>query len=373
MEEKLLSQVIMLGAEAETRGSIAAVVEAYRAHGFFKRWPVRYLAIHGGSGVLARTRHTLKALGAFTSLLGRERRAAVHVHSAASTFWHDSVFIGLALAARRPLILQLHGGGFERMLDTASGPARAVFQAILERATAIVVPFESLGSWVRRMYRSAPVSCIPSPVSHPQVRRDGNRSNLVLFLGKLDAAKGIFDLLEAVAALRPAIADVRLVCAGEGDRAAVARYADRLGIGGAVKFTGWIGPSGKRALLESAAVFALPCYSAGLPIGLLEAMSAGVPVIAAPIGGIPEVVVDGLSGMLVAPGDTATLTRHLRTLLLDPALCARVGAAARESVRRRHSPERALAKLDDLYASLGVAALGEKPGTATQIDLRKAA
>jgi glycosyltransferase involved in cell wall biosynthesis len=373
MEEKLLSQVIMLGAEAETRGSIAAVVEAYRAHGFFKRWPVRYLATQAGGGVLERTRHTLKALGAFASLLGRERRAAVHVHTGACTFWHDSAFIGVALAARRPLILHLHGGGFERMLDTASGPARAVFQAILERAAAIVVPFESLGSWVRRLHRSAPVSCIPSPVSLPQVRRDGIRANLVLFLGKLDAGKGIFDLLEAVAALRPAIPDVRLVCAGEGDRAAVARYADRLGIGSAVKFTGWIGPSGKRALLESAAVFALPCYSAGLPIGLLEAMSAGLPVIAAPVGGIPEVVADSVSGMLVAPGDTATLSRHLRKLLLDPALSARIGAAARESVRRRHSPERTLARLDDLYASLGIAAVGAQPGAAPQIDLRKAA
>jgi glycosyltransferase involved in cell wall biosynthesis len=373
MDKRLLSRIIMLGAQPETRGSIAAVVEGYRAHGVFQRWPVEHVAMHATGGVLERSRETLKALGRFAAALGRERRAAVHAHTGASWFWHDSAFLALAFAARRPVILQLHGGGFEAMFDAAGAPARALFHAALGRAASVVVPSDLLGGWVRRLHRHALVRCIPSPVSRPQLRRSGPRQNVVLFLGKLEAAKGVFDLLEAVAAVRRAIPDVRLVCAGEGDRGAVARYADRLGILEAVKFTGWVGPSGKRALLESAAVFALPCYGAGLPIGLLEAMSAGIPVIASPVGGIPEVVADGVSGLLVAPGDTATLARHLRTLLADRALSARIGAAARESIRRRHSPERTIAQLEDLYASLGVVALGARPPAPPQVDLRKAA
>ena len=113
--------------------------------------------------------------------------------------------------------------------------------------------------------------CLPHPVAAlaaAQVAPHASRPNLILFLGRLEAAKGIFDLLEAVAALRAAVPDVRLVCAGDGNRIAVARYAERLGIADAVKFTGWVGPSGKRALLETAAVFALPSYREALPIGL---------------------------------------------------------------------------------------------------------
>src|SRR4030095_16460352 len=123
--------------------------------------------------------------------------------------------------------------------------------------------------------------------------------------------------LEAVSALRPSVPDVRLLCAGEGDRAAVARYAERLGIADAVKCTGWIGPSRKRALLENAAGFALPSYDEAPPMSLLEAMAAGVPAVVSPVGGVPEVVVDGVSGLFVAPGDVATLQRLLRKLLLD--------------------------------------------------------
>src|SRR4030095_13478701 len=103
--------------------------------------------------------------------------------------------------------------------------------------------------------------------------------------------------LEAVSALRPSVPDVRLLCAGEGDRAAVARYAERLGIADAVKCTGWIGPSGKRALLESSAVFALPSYDEALPMSLLEAMAAGIAPVASAVGGIPEAITDRVPGL----------------------------------------------------------------------------
>jgi glycosyltransferase involved in cell wall biosynthesis len=174
-----------------------------------------------------------------------------------------------------------------------------------------------------------------------------------------------------VAALRSAVPDVRLVCAGDGQRIAVARYAERLGIADAVKCTGWVGPSGKRALLETAAAFALPSYDEALPVGLCEAMAAGVPAVVSPVGGITEVVSDGVSGCLVAPGDKTSLERSLRRLLTDRAFGARLGAAARETARLRFAPERSLARLEEIYASLGLRA-GAAPAPRA-VDLRQAA
>jgi glycosyltransferase involved in cell wall biosynthesis len=90
-------------------------------------------------------------------------------------------------------------------------------------------------------------------------------------------------------------------------------------------------------------------------------MAAGVPPVASAIGGIPEVVVDGVSGFLVAPGDRASLERALRRLLIDTKLAERVGAAARETARLRFAPERALPALEEIYAALGVLAVGAAP------------
>ena len=357
----------MLGAAPETRGSVAAVVEACRDQGLFRRWPIDYLPLYGDGGPARNAALALGALKRFAALLARNARPLVHVHlSARGSLLREGAFVALAAAARCPIVVQLHGGGFERMQG-------APMRQLLEGAACVIVPCEALRAWVRSCARNANVVCLPVPVPTPAPGPEfATRPNVVLFLGRLEAAKGIYDLLEAVAGIARAVPDLRLVCAGHGERVAVARYAERLGIADAVKFTGWVGPSGKRALLETAAVLALPSYEEGMPVSLLEAMSAGVPAVASAVGGVPEVLVDGVSGFLVARGDKASLGRHLRHLLEDRALGARLGAAARESARLRFAPERAVPKLEELYSRLGLAAALEGP-KAPLPGLRKAA
>ncbi len=84
-------------------------------------------------------------------------------------------------------------------------------------------------------------------------------------------------------------------------------------------------------------MFCLPSHHEGVPLSVLEAMAAGVPVVATRVGGIPEVVEDGVSGLLVAPRDPAALELALRSVLEDPQLAQRLRAGGRE-VAARHSP-----------------------------------
>jgi glycosyltransferase involved in cell wall biosynthesis len=358
---RLYSRILMLGAAPQTRGSIAAVVDGYRAHGLFKRWPVTYVATHGAANIVQGVKLYATAVRDFGYALGQYGPMVVHAHvSAGAGFWRHAPLMAAALAARCPLVMQLHGAGFD-----------AVMKPFLEHAAAVCVPCEATRAWVRSVSRNAFTVLTPPPVSI-EVSAQEAKPSLILFLGRLEASKGLHDLLDAVAGLRAAVPDVRLACAGEGDRAAVERHAERLGIADAVKFTGWVGPSGKRALLEHAAAFALPCYEAGMPVSLAEAMSAGVPVVASRVGGIAEVVADGTHGFLVAPGDKAGLERALRKLLLDRALAARLGAAAREAARRSFAPERALRAIETVYESVGARA----PRIETPIkkpELKKAA
>jgi glycosyltransferase involved in cell wall biosynthesis len=375
-------RLIMLGAAPGTRGSVAAVVEAYRVHGLFRRWPVDYIATRIESGPLEGLLTTLRALRRFSVLLAdglaHHRRVVVHAHcEAGAGFWRGMLFMRVAAAARCPLIAHLHGSGFERLHEEASGPGRALIRSLFERAACVVAPTEALRSWTLGVAKNARVACVPSPVPLQDPSPAEARPNMVLFLGRLEAEQGIFDLLQAVARLRAGepqkLADLRLVCAGEGDRAEVAHLAERLGIGDAVKFTGRVGPSGKRALFENAAALAAPRYCAGLPMSLLEAMAAGVPAVASSVGGVSEALADGASGLLVAPGDIAALARALRSLLLDRALAGRIGRAGRETVRLRFAPERVVPRIEELYADAGLAAppvpQPERPG----VGLRKAA
>src|SRR5947199_9236892 len=109
---RLYSSIAMLGVAPETRGSIAAVVESYRANGLFKRWPIQYIATSGDGTLAHKGVLFAKATRHFATLLAQHRRMVVHVDAAAGAgFWREAAFMGAALAAGCPLVVQLHGNG----------------------------------------------------------------------------------------------------------------------------------------------------------------------------------------------------------------------------------------------------------------------
>jgi glycosyltransferase involved in cell wall biosynthesis len=350
----VIRRIVMLGTAPETRGGIGAVIGAWRAAGLFERWPIEYLATHCDGGAGAKLLAAARALRRFLALIALHRRVLVHVHCASrASFWRKSVFMALAHAARCPVVLHLHGGGFARFYEEECGPIkRRLVRHFLGRAACVIGLTGRWCDWLAPFNLN--VVCIPNPVraAGAAPRAPGR---CILFLGRIEAAKGVPELLKAFAVLRASVRDAELVCAGAGEIEAAQRQAEALGIGDAVRFTGWLGEAEKRAWLARAAAFVLPSHAEGLPMSLLEAMAAGVPVVASAVGGIPDVVKHGVNGLLVAPRDSIDLLRALRRLLREPALAARLGAAGRETVRARFSPEEVLERLDGVYAGLGVA------------------
>jgi glycosyltransferase involved in cell wall biosynthesis len=149
---------------------------------------------------------------------------------------------------------------------------------------------------------------------------------IVLAVGRLRAPKDFVTLVAATAQLAPDVACVHIV--GDGpDRPAVEREIARHRLEERVVLLGE--REDVAGLLASADVFVLPSRSEGMPMSVLEAMAAGLPVVASAVGGVPELVIDGETGTLVAPGDPDALARALGALVADPAARARLGAAAR--------------------------------------------
>lgn len=156
----------------------------------------------------------------------------------------------------------------------------------------------------------------------------------VLYLGRLVPEKGQRVLLEAVATCRAAGLDVRLVCAGGGaEQARLERAVVDLGLQGAVELPGPVGYDEVPALYRAADAFCLPSFAEGLPIVLMEAMAAGLPVVTTQIAGVPELVRDGANGLLVPPGRADLLAEALARLAGDPALRRTLGERGREAIR----------------------------------------
>jgi glycosyltransferase involved in cell wall biosynthesis len=135
--------------------------------------------------------------------------------------------------------------------------------------------------------------------------RDGNH---LLFVGRLAAVKGVPLLLEALAEARAHLPDLRLTLVGDGpDRAALLAQVHALDLGDAVDFAGYKSQSEVAALLAYSDCLVLPSFAEGVPVVLMEAMAARLPVIATRVGGTAELVDHGVSGHLIPPGDAGLL------------------------------------------------------------------
>ena len=151
---------------------------------------------------------------------------------------------------------------------------------------------------------------------------------VVVAAGRFSPEKGFAVLLAATAAVTRADPAAGLIVFGEGDmRPALEAQVARLGLAGRVALPGFT--PALDALLPAADVVALASHSEGLPNVLLEASAAGVPVVATRVGGVPEVVADGVTGLLVPPDDAPALAAALTRLLADAGLRRRLGPAGR--------------------------------------------
>ncbi|HVL76715.1 MAG TPA: glycosyltransferase family 4 protein, partial [Noviherbaspirillum sp.] len=166
--------------------------------------------------------------------------------------------------------------------------------------------------------------------------------------------KGTYDLLRAVARVVKTHPDLKLVLAGDGEIERVRREVVRLGLTSHVEVLDWVSGRRKEALLERAAIYVLPSYCEGLPMSVLEAMAAGLPVVTTPVGGVPEAITDGLEGRLVVPGDVDALCEALDALLSQLELRRQMGQAARAKIETTFSATCVLPQLEQLYRQLGI-------------------
>lgn len=179
---------------------------------------------------------------------------------------------------------------------------------------------------------------------------------LLLMLANLAPHKGQMTAVEAVARLRARGIDVECWLAGVergGESAFAEKLSERiaaLGVADRVRLLGQ--RSDVPDLLRAADAFLLPSTNEGLPLSILEAQSVGVPVVAAPTAGVPEIVTDGVTGFLVAADDADGYAGRLAQILSDPGLARSLATAGREQVKRRHEWSAYMAKIMDVYAEV---------------------
>ncbi|HEY8197848.1 MAG TPA: glycosyltransferase [Gemmatimonadales bacterium] len=300
----------------------------------------------------------------YRAILAEAREAeadVIHAH------WAIPTGPAAVLAARKlgvPSIITMHGGDVyvnpEQGYDFPTRwYVRPALRWTLRHAGALTAITEDCRQHALRA--GAPADRIRLVFNGTDLRRfspdeNGDRRsprygpNMIFACRQLFPRKGIRFLLEAAAQLKPTFPDLKVVLAGDGfERPELVRLAEGLGLGADVTFLGWVPNTELPPYYRAAAVSVIPSLEEGFGIPAAEAMGCEVAVVASDAGGLPEVVENGVTGLVVPRGDSTALAQAIGSLLADPERRRAMGQAGRMRALKLFDWDRSAEQFEQIY------------------------
>jgi glycosyltransferase involved in cell wall biosynthesis len=285
----------------------------------------------------------------------------VHINTSLNTraYWRDLAYLWIAKLLRARVLYQVHGGALPRKFFERSALATAFLRWTLNTPDVVVVlaqvELEAYRQFVPRQYvvlMPNGIDCRPYSTL-PTVRSRVECPLRLLYIGRIAREKGLYETFQGIRLAHELGVDARLVVAGAGpEEPRLRRYAAALGIASRITFAGPVFGADKVKLFAGADVMLLPSYSEGLPYALLEAMAAGIPVIATPVGAIPDVVAHGTHGYLVPVRDGKSIAEAIAALGTNREQLSWMSRACRRRIRAAYEIERLAREFSVRYSEL---------------------
>lgn len=359
--------VVLLGIFSKTQpGAISTVARAF-AEGLRDRYRfVPYTAERRTGGTRLATLNPVNVLYFFKHLWRWTIQLLVVrpdiAHYPVTSYWNmekSLLFLRVARLAGARTVGHLHGGAFVKFWNDAPGWRKWCARRELRRLSAFIVLSEG---WKKAVAQEVGMDqrnlfVVPNPIDADferaalefKVEREGSN---ILYLGALTPEKGILDLAQALMSLKD-LKGWELTVVGE-ERSPHAREeflhaVQRVGVEDHVRLIPSAWGKEKEEIFCQAAVFVLPSHTENLPLVILEAAAAGLPMVTTPVGAIPEILEDGVTAVFVPPAEPGRLGEALRGVLVDPEYRRRLGRNARAVFRERLSREHIMRSLESVY------------------------
>lgn len=282
----------------------------------------------------------------------------VHIHFCSSVdFWKHAICLSASRAYGAKTIFHLHGGSFDTFFTDMKPMARLVARRVFAWGDRVIALSSYWKEFLSDLAPSDRIRILNNPIDcerlSPKSRNPDPDRPTLLLLGSLGLRKGHYDVLEALPLILKEHPNLHVLFAGNdedhGATDKLKRLAAERGLSLHVEFLGPVGFDRKVELLRTSTVMILPSYGENMPISVLEAMAARMPVVSTRVGAIPEVLDDGNAGLLIQAGDWEALARNVNRLLDDPGFAARLGDVAGERARDLWDVGRIAARVETIY------------------------
>ncbi len=359
-------KVLITSVPPEAKGGIVALQQVLYEEPAYEKFDTIIFPVASANPfderLFRRIVRILAKITEFTILLLRDRSIRiVHINTAYDprSRFRDALFVLASRLLRRNIVLQIH-----QQIEADNNRILAwLTRYIYPLSNKILVFSSESKKKLADMVSEERIEIIPNAVNVRDFRNEDktfkkdlsipSEGKIVLFLSRLIRQKGVYDLIEAIGRVIRENGNVYFIFAGDGpERHQMETTCTQNGIGTAVRFTGHIPYRDVIRAFSCADVFVLPSYSEGMPMVILQALAAGVPIISTRVGAIADIVKDGVNGFLVEPHAPEQLAKKILFLIDRQDLMKRIGDANIQLAVTEFDRNVLIRRFEHLYLSL---------------------
>lgn len=343
-------KVLMVGPDRSVHGGISGVVNNYYDAGITEKVDLNYIGTMVEGSRLRKLWQAVKAYIKFLKLL--PEYPIVHVNVASdSSYYRKSLFIKAAKRAGKKIVIHQHGGDFETFYEKEQNDrGRAKIRQVLGMGDVFLVLSPALEQFFKGILEPSKVILFPNAVPVPSDIEKEYGKQKILFLGRLCKEKGLRELFSVLPQLHGQFPQMHVLLGGIWEDEELLEEAAKMKE--YVTDLGWLQGEAKKDYLRTSDLFVFPTYFEGQPVSVLEAMAYQCGIVATRVGGIPQMIEQEQTGLLIEPKDPEGLKSALEKLLSDPDLCERLGKNARVKIEKEFSIEKSLQELIKIYQQL---------------------
>ena len=343
-----MAKVLVIATSRKTRGGITSVVKAHETGEQWKKYHCRWIETHRDGNSIRKLWYLGTALVEYICLL--PFYDIVHIHLATTqSAKRKKMFFYLAKWLSKKVILHFLPSNEKFLFEPMNSK---LYRKLFSKADLVLVLSEQWRCWIKMalgLSNHIEVLYNPCPIVN---RRDDLRKNHILFAGTIISRKGYETLIRGFARIAQEHSDWKVIFAGNGEIANAMKIVECCGIQNQVEFLGWVTDKDKEKVFQEASVYCLASDGEGFPMGVLDAWAYGIPCVVTPVGGIPDIVVDGENGLVFSIGDVDGLANKLRMIISDRTLRKNIVLGQDKYVKGAFNINGINRKLEKIYTRL---------------------
>lgn len=344
----MVSRVLVVATSRKTRGGITSVVKAHETGEQWKKYHCKWIQTHRDGSAWRKLLYLFTALLEYLVLLPWYDIVHIHVATTQSAR-RKKIFFELAKIMHKKTIFHFHPSNEKFLYESAN---KSLYRNLFSRADLVLVLSEQWRRWIKEalgLTEHIEVLYNPCPIVE---RKPELKQNEILFAGTVIPRKGYADLIRGFAKIASKHPDWKVVIAGNGEIDKAKAIAKECGIENQVVFLGWVNGHAKDLAFQRASIYCLASDGEGFPMGVLDAWAYGIPCVVTPVGGLPDIVIDGENALVFPVGDVDILARQLERMISDNGLRNRIAQASLELAHTTFNVKNLNHALEGIYSKL---------------------